>query len=635
MGKKGSNKLVVRLFADHPGQSFDAEEKKGGKKKTGGFKTVCSAYRDQLGSLMNVLHSTHPHFIRCIVPNEVKCPGKVEPGLIMHQLTCNGVLEGIRICQIGLPNRLLYPDFMNRYKLLAADIFNSTPDKKKAVEAAFNKIGIDKEKYRTGNTKVFFRAGVLGEVEEIRDDYLGKLISSLQAQIRGWKSRIWFEKAKSQRTNLITVQRNLRKYMNVRTWLWYGFWQALKPKLQVGREQKMLDDLETAAIEAEQNVVIANEKNVKFGAENEVLMKQKDDLMSALESSKGGAMEFFEKEAKLLALKKSVESAYADQLARLEKERLAKDNLYKLVKKKEADIDFLKNDVQDVEGRIAQAQDEVAAKEAGLKNLGDEVTHQQELISKITKEKKHLQECNRKTSEDHQTVEDRCNFLANVKSKLEEKLDDLEDTLDREKKKRVDLEKITRKTENDIRLTQEAICDLERNQKELEAQLAVKDNESVALAAKIDDEIFGKVRVSKQAKELIAKIDELGEDLKAEMLLKAKSEKGIQITKRQLEEASDRLDEAGSATSSQVEQNKKRECDLAKLRRDLEENALQHESALHQIRKKHNDAIHEMSEQVDYLHKMKARAEKDQDNIRSEAEEARSQMDTVAKKKIN
>merc|ERR1712180_23569 len=124
----------------------------------------------------------------------------------------------------------------------------------------------------------------------------------------------------------------------------------------------MLDDLEAAAIEAEQNVVIANEKNVKFGGENEILMKQKDDLLSALESSKGGAMEFFEKEAKLLALKKSVESAYADQLARLEKEKLAKDDLYKLVKKKEADIDFLKNDVQDVEGRIAQAQAEVAAK---------------------------------------------------------------------------------------------------------------------------------------------------------------------------------------------------------------------------------------------------------------------------------
>merc|ERR1711874_905818 len=189
-------------------------------------------------------------------------------------------------------------------------------------------------------------------------------------------------------------------------------------------------------------------------------------------------------------------------------------------KKKEADIDFIKNDVNDVEQRIAQAQAEVAAKESGLKTLGDEVTYQQELISKITKEKKHLQECNRKTSEDHQTVEDRCNFLANVKSKLEEKLDDLEDTLDREKKKRVEVEKITRKIENDYRLTQEAIADLESNQKQLEAQLAMKENEAVAISAKIDDEVFGKVRVSKQAKELTAKIDELEENLKVEMLHK-------------------------------------------------------------------------------------------------------------------
>ncbi|CAL4159663.1 unnamed protein product, partial [Meganyctiphanes norvegica] len=165
--KKGSNELVVMLFANHPGQSGEPDQK-GGKKKAGGFKTVVSAYRDQLNSLMNILHSTHPHFIRCIVPNTVKTPGKVEAGLIMHQLTCNGVLEGIRICQLGLPNRMIYSDFYNRYKILGATEFNTIPDKKKAVVAVFDKLGLEAEKYRVGATKVFFRAGVLGEVEEIR-----------------------------------------------------------------------------------------------------------------------------------------------------------------------------------------------------------------------------------------------------------------------------------------------------------------------------------------------------------------------------------------------------------------------------------------------------------------------------------
>ena len=95
--------------------------------------------------------------------------------------------------------------------------------------------------------------------------------------------------------------------MNIRTWLWYGFWQQLKPKLVVGREAKMLADLEAAAVEAEEKVIIANEKNVKFGGENEVLIAEKNALLEALEESKGGAAQYLAKEEKLLNEKADVE----------------------------------------------------------------------------------------------------------------------------------------------------------------------------------------------------------------------------------------------------------------------------------------------------------------------------------------
>ena len=56
---------------------------------------------------MTTLYKTEPHFIRCVVPNTHKEPGGVEPGLVMHQYQCNGVLAGIAICRKGFPNKVL------------------------------------------------------------------------------------------------------------------------------------------------------------------------------------------------------------------------------------------------------------------------------------------------------------------------------------------------------------------------------------------------------------------------------------------------------------------------------------------------------------------------------------------------
>merc|ERR1711997_1186326 len=114
--KNGSNKLMVHLWEDHPGQPLEAPKEEKKKKKKGGGKTVASVYLVQLAELMSTLHATEPHFIRCIVPNTHKKPLETETPLIMHQLTCNGVLEGIRICMRGFPNRMLYPDHKSRYQ---------------------------------------------------------------------------------------------------------------------------------------------------------------------------------------------------------------------------------------------------------------------------------------------------------------------------------------------------------------------------------------------------------------------------------------------------------------------------------------------------------------------------------------
>ncbi len=65
------------------------------------------------------------------MPNYQKKPGKIEGPLILHQLRCNGVLEGIRICRRGFPNRLVYEDFAERYRILdprSVDLFRDPKD---------------------------------------------------------------------------------------------------------------------------------------------------------------------------------------------------------------------------------------------------------------------------------------------------------------------------------------------------------------------------------------------------------------------------------------------------------------------------------------------------------------------------
>merc|ERR1712066_731336 len=206
--KDGSNKLLVECFYDHPGQPTEVKKDAGGGgKKKGGGKTVTSFFKAQLDDLMKVLYATDPSFIRCVVPNTHKIPGGVEPGLVMHQYQCNGVLAGIAICRAGFPNKVPYPEFKARYNIMAAKAVAKAKNDKAAAGAVMDVIQLDKEKFRLGHTKVFFRAGILGTMEEIREDRIGSVLAWLQSGARGKASRMQFKKLQDQKLALYSCQR--------------------------------------------------------------------------------------------------------------------------------------------------------------------------------------------------------------------------------------------------------------------------------------------------------------------------------------------------------------------------------------------------------------------------------------------
>merc|ERR1719295_621593 len=156
-------------------------------KRAGMFRTVGALYKEQLSKLMTTLRNTNPNFVRCIIPNYNKRPGVIAPHLVLEQLRCNGVLEGIRICRQGFPNRIPFQEFRQRYEILTPSVFShQIMDAKKACKLMLDDLDLDSGLYRIGQSKIFFRAGVLAQLEEDRDLKICDMMIKLQAVLRGY-----------------------------------------------------------------------------------------------------------------------------------------------------------------------------------------------------------------------------------------------------------------------------------------------------------------------------------------------------------------------------------------------------------------------------------------------------------------
>merc|ERR1719383_1580470 len=190
--------------------------------------------------LMTNLHSTHPHFVRCIIPNEIKKSGHTDAPLVMHQLNCNGVLEGIRICMLGLPNKVPHADFMSRYSIIAPKTFSDMAgDAKGCAAKALVEVGLDADEFRCGHTKIMFRAGRLSKLEEIREGALTKIVLKMQCTARVVLMKLSkYNDLKAQKNLLSSIQRNIRIYYNVRGWAWFKFYTMVKGEM--GKIEAML-----------------------------------------------------------------------------------------------------------------------------------------------------------------------------------------------------------------------------------------------------------------------------------------------------------------------------------------------------------------------------------------------------------
>ena len=176
--------------------------------------TLGGIFKSSLIELMHTINSTDVHYIRCIKPNEGKESWKFEGPMVLSQLRACGVLETVRISCAGYPTRWTYEEFALRYYMLVPSP-SWTSEIKEMVRIILSKaLGQStekgKDKYQLGLTKIFFRAGMLAFLENLRTNRLNECAVMIQKNL---KAKYYRRKYLEARQSIIDLQALTRAFV--------------------------------------------------------------------------------------------------------------------------------------------------------------------------------------------------------------------------------------------------------------------------------------------------------------------------------------------------------------------------------------------------------------------------------------
>jgi myosin protein heavy chain len=392
---------VAELFSDCGGADDEIDHPKSRVKK-GLFRTVAQRHKEQLSSLMNQLHSTHPHFVRCIIPNHKKRPKMLNAPLVLDQLRCNGVLEGIRIARTGFPNRLSFTEFRQRYEVLCRDMPKGYMDGQSAAHIMLQKLALDKAWFRVGRTKVFFRAGVLAELEEKRDELIRTIMTRFQSVARGFVQRRISNKRLYRAEATRIIQHNFRAYLDMKSNPWWRLFSRMKPLLgetRTAQEVKRRDDkikeleakmrndhMDRQKVEEERRRAEIEMQRIQQTLESErALALDKEEIFKRLQLRE---VELSEKLAGAIADQESLEDQL-DELMLAKKKAEEELDLRKtqleqageIILRLESEKKEMQQSLDELEQRIIEAQNHSAEKENEMKDLSQEIKMLQSHLS--------------------------------------------------------------------------------------------------------------------------------------------------------------------------------------------------------------------------------------------------------------
>jgi len=622
---KAGNTLLKHLFQDY-------DPDKAGKRKGSSFQTVSFRHKEQLKGLMSTLMSTSPHFVRCIIPNENKAPGEIDGQLVLHQLRCNGVLEGIRICRKGFPSRMLFSDFRQRYQILAASaIPTGFVDGKVAAEKLMEALQMDASEFRIGLTKVFFKAGIVGELEEMRDERLSKIISQFQAYCKAHLQRIEFKKMQARVVGLAVIQRNIRKFLYIRNWPWWKLFLLVQPMLSIVRAEDEMkekeEELQKAVEEAAQNL----EKRKELEENLTNVMGEKEKLFNELQQESNRLVETEEKLNVIQTEKEALEFQLNEAMDKLEGEAHSSNIFQDRYKKAQADIEEANTKQEALKEDISKLETEKGGLNKQIDGLNEDISRQEEAIAKLNKDKTGVEDTLTERTEQLQKTEDTLSKTNKEKNKTEATLKETEFNLEKEKEAKAKVEKERKKVEDDLKNNKEKLRETEEELKVSKDNGLKKDRMIKELEETKEANENTIKQLQKKISELLSRIEELEEELEAERVAKQKVEMARKDLESQLEALNEDLVTSGDQTAAQMEVTKKKEGEMAKLRNEMEEAAQAAEDTLNATKNKHALALAEVQEEMESVKKEKAKSDKTKSLVAGELADAQAELDKLKK----
>lgn len=602
----------------------------GGRPRRGMFRTVGQLYKESLSRLMATLSNTNPSFVRCIVPNHEKRAGKLEPRLVLDQLRCNGVLEGIRICRQGFPNRILFQEFRQRYEILTPNaIPKGFMDGKQACEKMIQALELDPNLYRVGQSKIFFRAGVLAQLEEERDLKVTDIIVSFQAAARGYLARRAFQRRQQQQSALRVMQRNCAAYLKLRNWQWWRLFIKVKPLLQVTRQDEVLQ----ARAQELQKVQELQQQSAREVGELQGRVAQLEEerarLAEQLRAEAELCSEAEETRARLAARKQELELVVTELEARVGEEEECSRQLQSEKKRLQQHIQELETHLEAEEGARQKLQLEKVTTEAKMKKFEEDLLLLEDQNSKLSKERRLLEERLAEFSSQAAEEEEKVKSLNKLRVKYEATIADMEDRLKKEEKGRQELEKLKRRLDGESSELQEQMMEQKQRAEELLVQLGRKEEELQAALVRAEEEGGARAQLLKSLREAQAGLAEAQEDLEAERVARAKAEKQRRDLGEELEALRGELEDTLDSTNAQQELRSKREQEVTELKKTLEEDARTHEVAMQELRQRHSQALVELTEQLEQARRGKGVWEKTRLSLEAEVSELKTELSSL------